>query len=148
MRIVNLSGMDMVEKILTLIDRKGMTQSALERAIGLSDGRITKWKNGVGEPTARNAREIARLMGVTVDYLVDDDQAEPVAAPRLTDAEMTALDLVRELGLEKGDVIRRLAGMPTTNGGGHRRVGDARIEEGVVPDRGGSVQPKRGGRAG
>ena len=141
----------MVEKILVLLDEKGWTQAALERAAGLSEARISKWKNHVGQPTARDAREIARLMGVSIAYLVDDDRTEREDMP-LNEAERQALDIVRSLELTKAEVIRRLAS-PTAlspQDAGRRRT-DFGMEEGEAARKGGkgrSVDPERGGRAG
>ena len=56
----------------------------------------------MGEPTARSARDIARLMGVTVDFLGDDLRAEPEEVPALTDAETVALKTVRSLEVNAG----------------------------------------------
>jgi transcriptional regulator with XRE-family HTH domain len=105
--IDHLDGMTMLEKIILLLDEKGWSQTALERATGLSRDRISKWKNGQGEPTARNARDIARVLGVPVDYLVDEGRTEREERP-LSEAEATALKLVRTLELREEEVIRRL----------------------------------------
>lgn len=113
----------MVDKIVLLADRKGWNQGEFEALAKLPQARISKWKKGEGEPTARQALRMAHLLGVSVDYLVDDLQEEPSHSfTATTEAERTALDMVRELGLTKGDVIRLLSGRGPLGRPGSRPV--------------------------
>jgi len=98
--------MEMIQKIRRAIDARGITQDALERSIGLPQGRISKWAGGQGEPTARQAWRIARAIGVPLEYLIDDEMTEPGAA---LDYDTRALvDTYQALGLDLREAIRRL----------------------------------------
>jgi transcriptional regulator with XRE-family HTH domain len=90
--------MDMIEKILRLLDEKDMTQSELESAARLAPNRISRWKAGTGEPTASQAVTIARVLDVPVQFLVDDaiESPQPKEDPQLREI----LDIVRRLGYD------------------------------------------------
>lgn len=99
----------MVEKLELALIEKGWTQSALEKAAMLSPNRISKWKGGQGEPTARQALRMAQLLELPVAYLIDDDQAQPEATP-LNDLEREIWRMVRMLGGD--EAYRRLIQAP------------------------------------
>jgi transcriptional regulator with XRE-family HTH domain len=102
----HLMAMRILEKILESARRKGVGQLALERAADLPKNRISKWKDGVGEPTAAQALRIARVLGVPVEYLADDAMDEPPAP----DVPQDVLDTIHRLTV---DVARnRLLGLP------------------------------------
>lgn len=87
----------MIEKILAVAKRRGLTQAALERAAGLAENRISKWKDEIGEPTLRQVVRIAEVLEVPIGYLADDalDELEP--HDELLPDEVLALDLYRNL---------------------------------------------------
>jgi transcriptional regulator with XRE-family HTH domain len=91
--------MTTIAKICRLLAEKGITQVAMERSVGLAKNRISKWKEGTGEPTARQIWEIARALRVPVEYLLDDDQDRPKPPP--DEEEEHILWLVRELGYDE-----------------------------------------------
>lgn len=101
-----LSNMDMLEKICNLIAERGLTQDGLERGVKLAKNRISKWKDGKGEPTARQLYRIARALGVSMEYLVDDEVEWPAERPAMTGDEEMVWHLVRKLGADLA--IRRL----------------------------------------
>ena len=97
--------MGIIEKLEILIQERGFTQGEVERLAGLAASRISKWKDGRGEPTARQALRLARLLDVPMEYLVDDLAEGPAQQPHLTDAELRAVEITRALGLSVGQVI-------------------------------------------
>lgn len=102
-----------IDRIEKLRIGRGLEQQEVESLAALGKGRYSKWKNGTGEPTARQALRIARLFGVPVEWLADDDAPEdpPVAVPLLSPDEERIIDVVRSLELSRKDAIRRLAGV-------------------------------------
>ena len=98
--------MKMVEKILRLIDERGWTQTAFESMAGLAKNRITKWIDGQGEPKASQAGRMARLLGVTTDYLVRDDLDDPAAIAGLSEDDRMILRTIHAVGLDADEVIR------------------------------------------
>jgi transcriptional regulator with XRE-family HTH domain len=97
--------MKMVEKILRLIDDRNLSQAEVERLCGLSSARITKWKDGVGEPTATQIMRIADLLKVPIRYLVDDSLATPEAEVSATQRRI--LELAELVGYDVA--LRRIA---------------------------------------
>ena len=59
--------MTLNERIVELCNKKGVSQSKLERDIGISGGSVTKWK--FAEPRLSTLEKVANYFGVTVEYL-------------------------------------------------------------------------------
>lgn len=95
----------MLDKLMSSLTERGLDQDELEVLAGLAKGRITKWKDGQGEPSARQAVRIAKALNVDVVWLIDDEKTEPTA--RLTRDEEMILGAVSEAGLEP----RELSGL-------------------------------------
>lgn len=73
----------------------------------LPPNRVSKWKSGQGEPTARQALRIARVLRVPLEWLADEEAGdEPTALPGLSPDEAVMLDVIRDSGLTRRDVTR------------------------------------------
>jgi len=88
------------ENLQKLCAMRSMDQTALASRVGLSKSSISRILNGVQEPKLRLAHELARALGVTLDYLVEDS---PEVGPAqhlvmATEEEMMILKIVRRLG--------------------------------------------------
>jgi transcriptional regulator with XRE-family HTH domain len=104
--------MEMIEKLLSLIESKGETQDAFERRYGFPRGRISKWKEGTGEPTARQLWRIAIGERVPIDYFLDPAMSDPSQSAGLSDDERALLLVYRSLrgpDLTIEDAIRRMS---------------------------------------
>jgi transcriptional regulator with XRE-family HTH domain len=101
--------MKMLDKIERLIEERGLTQTAVEGMAGLAGNRISRWKGGMGEPTARQALRMARILGVSIEYLVNDEVDDPGSASELSDEERFVLDAMRDYGLSSAEAVRGLA---------------------------------------
>lgn len=95
-----LGDMGYRDKLKKLCALRGLDQSTLASQVGLTKSSISRILNGAQEPKLSVAYELARALGVTLDYLVDDspelgptDQMVPVS-----DEELTILRIVRHLG--------------------------------------------------
>lgn len=129
-----LTTMKMIEKIERLLAARDMTQASLEQLVGLSVNRISKWKSGIGEPTARQALRIAEVFGVSVGWLIsEDDHGNPVVADGLNEDERAVLDVFRALKLERHEAIRRLALTPVTSSDEERQQ-TARIRREIAAE--------------
>lgn len=59
-------------KLIKLIRaRKGMNQSELAELIGVTQGVISSWENGLYAPSIAKLPELARILGCTVDELLE-----------------------------------------------------------------------------
>lgn len=61
------------EKIVQLRKDAGMTQEYFAKAVGVSRQAVYKWEKGISYPEAEKLILIAKLFGVTIDSLLEDD---------------------------------------------------------------------------
>ena len=57
-------------RVLELRKEKGIGQVELARALGVSNGVISLWENGLREPTLSSLVALAKYFMVSVDFLV------------------------------------------------------------------------------
>jgi transcriptional regulator with XRE-family HTH domain len=100
------------EKLQKLCALRNLDQSTLATKVGLSKSSISRILSGVQEPKLRLAYDLARALGVTLDYLVDDSPEMGPAQHLLmvTEEEMMILKIVRRLG--SNVAIDRLLNVP------------------------------------
>lgn len=74
--------MKLHEKLAALRTEKGLSQQELAELLHIARQSVSRWEVGDAIPTVENLRFLARLYGVTVDSLLDDDlPPQPSAAP-------------------------------------------------------------------
>ena len=61
------------EKIQALRKSRGWSQEQLAEQIGVSRQALSKWENGTAIPDTNNVVQLAKLFGVTTDYLLLDE---------------------------------------------------------------------------
>lgn len=61
------------DKLLALRKRSGMSQQEVASAIGVTRQTVGNWELGQGSPALDKAAELARLYGVTLDDLANDE---------------------------------------------------------------------------
>ena len=81
---------DCSEKLKTLRDARGLTQQQVAQRIGVSKAMVSAYETASKAPSIEVLIRLARLFGVTVDYLVHVDAAKVIDVSRLDD-ESTAL---------------------------------------------------------
>lgn len=106
--------MKLVDRALLMAAQRGWKQSQFARLLGLSDSRFSRWKSGEGEPTASQLRDMARILRVSADMLLSEDDfvGDPVpeGATVYSMAEQQAILITaKSLGLSVEEAIRRLA---------------------------------------
>jgi transcriptional regulator with XRE-family HTH domain len=109
-----LGGMGYTDKLQKLCALRGLDQSALAKKVGLSKSSISRILSGAQEPKLLLANDLAKSLGVTLNYLVDDS---PELGPTdqlvmVTEDELTILKIVRHLGTHVS--IARLLNAPGT----------------------------------
>ncbi len=65
------------EKLKEIRKRFGFTQEELSELINVSRQAITKWENDDGLPDITNLQELSKLFGLTIDYLLGNDNNLP-----------------------------------------------------------------------
>ena len=111
--------MTLGEKIRQTRKRCGLSQEQLADKLCVSRSAIAKWETGKGMPDVENLKILSRLLGVSVDSLLDDSEDIRFAAirePYLLAAYGRGCNKVKKdrLMLEKfpGAKIRTLLGRP------------------------------------
>src|SRR5438309_12094791 len=106
-----LGGMGYAEKLQQLCALRGLEQSVLAERVGLSKSSISRILSGAQEPKLRLAFDLAKALGVTLDYLVDDtlDLRPTDRLVMISEDELTVIKIIRRLGVELA--IDRLLGI-------------------------------------
>ncbi|KXU38700.1 hypothetical protein AXE65_12385 [Ventosimonas gracilis] len=71
-------------------ESKGLNQSELARALGLSPQAIQNWEGGKSNPRGSRLNDVASVLGITVQYLVTGDDAPAPARSVETNATLLA----------------------------------------------------------
>lgn len=65
------------QKLKEIRKRFGLSQEQLAEIMNVSRQTITKWENDNGLPDISNLQELSKVFGVTIDYLLDNDNQLP-----------------------------------------------------------------------
>ncbi len=91
--------MKLYEKISLYRKKSGLSQEALAEKIGVSRQAVSKWETGDALPEVTKLKAIAELFGVTVDFLLDENEdeykiqpAEPQYKESLLDRYLDSVD--------------------------------------------------------
>lgn len=74
--------MTLGQKIKKIRNKFGLSQEQLAEIINVSRQAITKWENDGGLPDVSNLQELSKVFGITVDYLLNDNNGLPALSMR------------------------------------------------------------------
>lgn len=74
--------MTLGQKLKEIRKRFGLSQEQLAEIMNVSRQAITKWENDGGLPDISNLQELSKVFGVTVDYLLNDENQLPALSMR------------------------------------------------------------------
>lgn len=77
----------LARKLKELRGSMKITQSELAEHFGITQQAVARWERGKSKPDSDTLKELAVYFGVTVDYLLDDEQFEKSSGLRLADDE-------------------------------------------------------------
>ena len=103
-----MDGMKLSKKVPKLLEMRGRSQADAARAMGADPARMSELKAEMWTPDIRQSLDLARFLGVTLDYLADDSQDDP--PPGLSESEARVVALMRALNLPESVALARLAG--------------------------------------
>lgn len=63
------------DKLTYLRTKRGLTQAELAKLSNISQQSISHFENGHGKPSINNAYQIAKVLGVKVVELLDDERS-------------------------------------------------------------------------
>ena len=66
-------------------EASGLTQKYVAFTLGITSPSVSNWESGKTTPTTENVAALAKLYGVSVDYLLGRDEAQPQPAPSPAD---------------------------------------------------------------
>ena len=69
--------MTLGQKLKEIRKRFGLSQEQLAEIMNVSRQAITKWENDLGLPDVSNLQELSKVFGITVDYLLNDENQLP-----------------------------------------------------------------------
>mgnify|MGYP002535925270 CR=1 FL=1 len=95
------------DNFVRLCNRMGKSPSSVATEIGLSRASVSGWKNGK-KPTDATAMKLADYLGVSVDYLLGNEQKEEPQPEQidLSDVELGFLGDYKELTEENKATVR------------------------------------------
>ena len=69
------------DKLIALRKKAGWSQEELAEQLGVTRQSVSKWEGAQSVPDIDKILQMSRLFGVTIDYLLKDDQSEPEYTP-------------------------------------------------------------------
>ena len=107
--------MDFATKLSRLCWHRSHSQRALAEALGaVSKSTVSNWMTGKTDPKLRELAALARLFGVSVDYLVKDELEEP-GGDGLGEVQRRVLWAAETVGYEVA--LRRIMKAPAAEDG-------------------------------
>lgn len=79
--------MNFFERLTALMKENGLSQAALEKEIGISNGSVTKWKEST--PNSNTMNKLAEYFGVTTQYLLTGEDRNFSAKEAILDAKIS-----------------------------------------------------------
>ena len=74
--------MTLGQKLKEIRKRFGLSQEQLAEIMNVSRQAITKWENENGIPDVSNLQQLSKVFGITVDYLLHNDNQLPALSMR------------------------------------------------------------------
>ena len=101
--------------IAALRKKCGLTQSELAKKLNISDKTISRWENGLGFPEVTQFPALAKIFGVTVDYLMTGERKGIVIAGNIIADIVKNVDCYPEIGMLANitDIRRGVGGCAT-----------------------------------
>ncbi len=84
------------ERIKTLRERKGLTQSTLARMIGITRSSVNAWEMGISTPSTRYLVELAKIFHVSTDYLLGLEATSSINTDGLSEEDILAVHMLVE----------------------------------------------------
>lgn len=97
-----------VEKLLSVLEARGISRAEWGRATGVAQNRINKWQEGSngGIPDTDVLRRTARFLDIPMEWFLDGSDEPPPEPPRPPSAEEREIrDLVGLLGRDEAREI-------------------------------------------
>lgn len=97
--------MCIIDNISSIMLAKGLEQKALTDYLGISNGVFTDWKSGRLKSYKKYLPQIAEFLGVSVGYLLGEEDKKIPGEIKLTEDEAEWLSLFREVPEESKGLL-------------------------------------------
>ena len=84
------------EKIKSLREKRGLTQSELARRLGITRSSVNAWEMGISVPSTQYIVELANMFGVSSDFLLGIDDRAAISADGLSNEDVELLFEIAE----------------------------------------------------
>lgn len=91
--------MEFCKKLNYHMNKLGLSQAAVAKGVGYSPSLVGKWVRGKARPDIHQGLALARVLGVSLEYLADPDL--PCMGADEVDGEMLLRRMVREVGARR-----------------------------------------------
>lgn len=78
----NIFGMRAAKRIESILEQRGITKSELAKNTDISTGNLGDWKRGKSAPGAIALSALSKYLGVSVDWLLSEDEELPAKGLR------------------------------------------------------------------
>ena len=93
--------MDKNKKIKVFLNlreaRKGLTQEKVAKLVNIDTSAITRYENGITEPSLNTLIKLAKALNVSTDYLLGVEHEQEKVAPEYTPEQLQVVELVKKL---------------------------------------------------
>ena len=79
------------QKIKTLREKKGITQSELANQLGITRSGVNAWEMGISTPSTQYIIILAKFFNVSTDYLLGLSDTATISVEGLSDREIASL---------------------------------------------------------
>lgn len=86
--------MKLCEKIVSLRKTKGISQEALAEKLNVSRQTVSRWEVGSAMPDAMNLLQLSKILGVTTNYLLNEEYTNDQDIPQVQEAKQDQSKLI------------------------------------------------------
>lgn len=79
------------QKIKTLREKRGITQSELANQLGITRSGVNAWEMGISTPSTQYIIILAKFFNVSTDYLLGLSDTATISVEGLSDREIASL---------------------------------------------------------
>lgn len=79
------------ERIKSLREKLELTQAEVARRLGISRAGVNAWEMGLSVPSTQYVVELAKIFGVSADYLLGMDRTAVVSVEGLSEKQVAAV---------------------------------------------------------